>query len=95
MSNAYQFGNTVRLDCVFYGFDGERINPDLVKLILYNSRYEILKEEFMKTENQRNIGEYFYDYITEDKRQTLYYEWYGEMNGKPSLKRGSFITNFI
>lgn len=93
--NTYQYGNTVRLDCVFYDFNSERINPDLVKIIVYNSRYEILTEEVMKAVNQRSVGEYFYDYITEGKKMTVYYEWYGEMNGKPSLKRGSFVTNFI
>ena len=93
--NTYQYGNTVRFDCIFYDFNNEKINPDLIKIIIYNSRYEILHEELMSTNNQKNIGEYFYDYVTEEKKQTLYYEWYGEINGKPSLKRGEFQTKFI
>lgn len=93
--NTYQYGNTVRFDCLFFDFNGDKVNPDLVKIIIYNSRHEILLEEIMKTENQRSIGEYFYDYVTEDKKQTVYYEWYGEINGKPSLKRGQIATNFM
>lgn len=94
-ANTYQHGNTVRLDCFFYDFNGKPLAPDLVKLIIYNSNYEILLEEIMNTNNKKGEGEYFYDYITEDKRQVIYYEWYGEINGKPSLKRGSFATTFI
>ena len=93
--NAYQYGTTVRLECAFYDFDDVKINPDSVKIIIYNARYEILIEQTLVIDGQKNIGEFFYDYITESKKQTIYYEWYGEINGKPSLKRGEFTTKFI
>lgn len=93
--NSYQYGNTVRFDCVFYDFDGVRIDPEVVKIVVYNSRYEVLLEEMMTTNNKKDTGEYFYDYITESKKQNIFYEWYGEINGKPSLKRGQITTNFI
>lgn len=95
MVNTYQYGNTVRFDGSFFDFDGIQVDPDIVKLIVYNSKYEILHESIMGVDNKRNIGEYFYDYVTENKKQTIYYEWYGEINGKPSIKRGQFVTTFI
>ena len=93
--NTYQHGNTVKIDCIFHDFNGEKVDPDLVKIIIYNSRYEILDEIIINAENKKAVGEYFYDYVTENKRQLLYYEWYGEINGKPTLKRGKFTTVFI
>ena len=93
--NSYQYGNTVRIDCSFYDFNNQKIDPDLVKVIVYNTRYEVLLEEIINTNNRKDIGEYFFDYVTENKKQTIYYEWYGEINGKPSLKRGEFTTKFV
>lgn len=91
--STYQCGNTVRFECKFYDFDGNKINPDLVKIVIYNYKYEVIQEKVV--DSSINIGDYFYDYITEKKEQRLYYEWYGEINGKPSLKRGEFATRFI
>lgn len=90
---AYQYGNTVRLDCSFHDFENNKIKPDLVKIIFYNYKYEIIFETVVPEGNI--VGDYFYDYITESKPQRIYYEWYGEINGKPSLKRGEFVTKFI
>ena len=95
MINSYQIGNTVRFSCTFLDFNGEKIDPSVVKMIIYNSIYEIMLEEVVTVANKQGIGEYFYDYITVGKNYTLYYEWYGEINGKPSLKRGTITTNFI
>lgn len=93
--NTYQYGNTVRFECKFYDFDGQPINPDTIKIKIYNYKYQQVYMENLNSNNQIGIGDYFYDYITEEKEQKLYYEWYGEINGKPSLKRGVFMTKFI
>ncbi|AYP68273.1 hypothetical protein PQE75_gp206 [Bacillus phage vB_BcoS-136] len=93
--NIYQYGDTVRLSCLFRNFDGEKVSPSLVKVIIYNSKYEIIKQEILGLSNMFDVGEYFYDYTTENKEQKLYYEWYAEIDGTPSLKRGQFITKFI
>lgn len=89
----YQYGNTVRFKCTFYDFDNNKIIPDIVKIIIYNHKYEVVHE--VKIDDEDSDGAFIYEYITEKKRQRLYYEWYGEINGKPSLKRGEFITDFI
>ena len=94
-ANVYQYGNTVRFECTFYEFDGEKVNPDLIKITLYDIRRNEIYFESLGMDNQKSLGEYFYDYTTEPKEQKLFYEWYGEINGKPSLKRGEFMTKFI
>lgn len=91
----YQYGNTVRLECVFFDFQGNKVDPQLVKITIYNQRYENIFNETLGINNRKDTGEYFFDYVTENKEQKLYYEWYGEINGKPSLKRGEFMTKFI
>ena len=93
--NVYQYGNTVRLECDFFDYTELKIDPQMVKVIIYDAKYNILTSETLGGANRRNIGEYFYDYTTPKKEQKLYYEWYGEIDGKPSLKRGSFITKFL
>lgn len=93
MSNVYQSGNTVRLECKFYDFYNNPVNPDVVKIILYNYKYEILKEFLVN--QSADVGSYYFDYKTEDEPQRLFYEWYGEINGKPSIKRGELYTRFI
>jgi hypothetical protein len=90
--NTYQFGTTVRLECTFYNFDDNKFDPDIVKIKIYDSKYNvILEEEGVK----RSQGEYWFDHVTDSKAQTLYYEWYGEIDGKPTIKRGQFMTRFI
>lgn len=93
--NVYQYGNTVRLECDFFDYSGDKVDPQLVKVIIYDAKYNVLSTEIVGGANKQNIGEYFYDYTTPKKEQKLYYEWYGEIDGKPSLKRGSFITKFL
>ena len=89
----YQYGDTIRFKCVFHDFNNTKINPDSVKIIIYNYKYEVLFESIV--ENSGEIGEYTYDFTTEKKRQKLFYEWNGEINGRISLKRNEFMTEFI
>lgn len=91
----YQYGTTVRLSCTFSNFDNEKVDPDLVKVIIYDKQYKALKTIIITPENRLNVGEYFYDYTTEAQTQVVYYEWYGEIAGKPTLKRGYITTKFI
>jgi hypothetical protein len=93
--NTYQYGNTIRFECKFYDFNEQLVDPELVKIVIYNYKYEIVHDEILGINNKRTVGDYFHDYTTELKAQKYYYEWYGEINGKPSLKRGEFMTKFI
>ena len=94
--NIYQAGNTVRLMCVFEDFDGNRVNPSSVKIILYDNKYQKLQESLLSSGYRIGTGEYVYNYITSsDSEQRIVYEWFGEINGLPSLKRSTFRTVFI
>jgi hypothetical protein len=89
----YQHGTTVRFTCEFYDFDGLLKSPNIVKLKVYDNRYNLIFESLNVT--QVSEGKYQFDYVPEEDNRVYYYEWYGELDGTPSLRRGSFITKFI
>lgn len=91
--NTYQYGTTVRFECTFFNFTGEPVEPEMVKIVVYDFKYNIIYSGTgLKS---ATVGQYFYDYTTMNKEQKMFYEWYGEIDGKPSLKRGEFQTRFI
>jgi hypothetical protein len=94
-NSVYQYGNTIRFECNFFDFDDANVDPQLIKLIIYSNKYEIIHENILGAGNKVGVGEYFFDYITTKEIQKYYYEWYGEINGTPSIKRGQFSTVFI
>jgi len=93
--SVYQHGNTIRFECSFFDYDKTRVNPQLVKFIIYNTKYEIVLETILGESNKVGIGSYFFDYITGKEIKKYFYEWYGEIDGTPSLMRGQFATKFI
>lgn len=93
--NTYQYGTTIRFEANFYDFDGNPMNPDIVKVVVYDQKYNQIFTQMLDVNNQTGVGQYFYDYVTDPKEQKLYYEWYGEINSKPTLKRGTFMTKFM
>jgi hypothetical protein len=96
--NHYQCGNTVYFECSFYDLNKELIDPDLIKFIIYDNRYNLIKEEIIAKNPSLDIGEFQYDYtIPNDfkNKQILIYEWNAEINGKPSIARDSFIVSFL
>lgn len=93
-TTVYQYGTTVRFEAEFFNFEGSPTVPENVKLKIYDNKYtELSSENGIPVTGM--AGKYFYDYITPKKEQRLYYEWYAEIEGKPSLKRGEFITKFL
>lgn len=95
-TNTYQAGNTIRLLCIFEDFDGNRVNPNNVRITFYNYKYEKIQENVLSINNRQELGVYFFNYLTsKNSEQRIIYEWYGEIGGFPSIKRGSFRTVFI
>lgn len=92
-NKSYQSGNTVRLTCEFYDFSGGLSDPSSVKLRIYDYKYKLIDEYTNATKTE--MGKYYFDYVTDENNKTYIYEWYGELEGTPSLKRGSFLTKFI
>lgn len=90
----FQTGNTIRLTCSFFGFDGKPANPQIVRVIIYDVLYKKIKEVTLTETNKIKDGEYYFDYIP-TKEGRVYYEWYGEIAGNPSIKRGTIEAKFI
>lgn len=92
----YQSGNTVRLIAKFKDYDGVLIDPDLVRVIFYDSKYKETGSVTLSNLNRLSLGEYYYDYtIPMSLNGFSYYEWYSEINGKVSIKRDSISSKFI
>lgn len=90
--NHYQYGNTVKFEGVFYNEQGEKVNPEIVKIIIYDERYKMVFEQVI---NNVSLGTYVYRYETPKKEQKMYYEWYGVLDGLPTIKRKPFIVKFV
>jgi hypothetical protein len=95
VTEAIQAGNTVRLSCHFYDVDGVLTNPTLVKVIIYDYRYNKMEEFTLDSSYQISTGVYFYDFQTSIEERRYIYEWYGTIGGLPSIKRADFRTEFI
>jgi hypothetical protein len=84
--NTYQQGNGVRLTAEFRDWDGALKDPQLVKVIVYDANFVKLGEWPMTAANHTGIGKYQFDYVPV-QFGIFYYEWYGELDGFPSLRR--------
>lgn len=89
----YPSGTTVRLSCTFQNDQNVNVDPQIVRLTLFNYKYEILEE--ISVSSKTDVGVFYFDYITPSKPQTIIYEWHGEIDGLPSIKRDKFVTEFI
>ena len=79
-------GNTVRLTAQFKDWDEVAVDPTLIKLIIYDSKYTKLNEYIVGVATKLTTGSYYYDYVTTVVADFVY-EWYAEIDGLPSLKR--------
>lgn len=95
--NTYQAGNTVRLNCTFTDFSNNPIDPANIRVRIYNQQYLLLSDTILPSANRDDVGVYFYDYTIPIGmvNQKIIYEWYGEVNGFPTLDRGNFKVTFI
>ena len=95
MSVFIQAGNTVRFTCKFYDPSGNLTTPTSIKLTLYDYQYNKLSEFPLTDANRIEMGLYFFDYTTPNEEKKYIYEWYGMVNGFPSIKRETFTTFFL
>jgi hypothetical protein len=89
-------GSTVRAVNVFYNFEGNPMDPDLVKVRIYDRKYKMEQEFILSDGNKLQTGVYFFDYVTPtEPSQTKIIEFYGEISGNPSIERDTIYTTFI
>jgi hypothetical protein len=94
----YIAGDTIRLLCTFKDFSGSLATPTLISVKIYDQKYTLINTYSVDLNaNKVSVGNYFYDYTipTTYVNSSLYYEWYSEYNGVPSLNRGQFQVVFI
>ncbi len=92
----YQRGDTIKLTCTFVNFNDAPVDPTEVKIIIYDATYTKISETILDNTHRTGTGTYFYNYIADvDKDTKIIYEWYGTIEGTPSIKRGSLKIVFI
>lgn len=90
----YQLGNTVRLIAQFKDWDGNPVDPVLIKVVFYDTQFKKISEHSIGPANRLDTGSYYFDYVP-DTVGTFFYEWYAEIDGLPSLKRASLTVRRI
>lgn len=83
-------GDTVRLKVHFKSFEGQKINVDDVKLIIYKSDKTVL-ETITEVVNDGD-GRFYYDYTA---NEDFTFEFSGTHNAKPILVRDSVKVTYI
>ncbi len=81
----YLIGDTIRLTVEFRNFDGDLESPADVTITIYDgSRTVVATDDVLPYEE----GKFRYDYtIPADPPGPLYYEFAGELGGKPIVAR--------
>ncbi|OUS70312.1 hypothetical protein B1748_29190 [Paenibacillus sp. MY03] len=93
-SGYVQRGNTVRLMATFRDWDDDPIDPDIVKVIIYDRKWQQLSDNELGPGNRIETGQYFYDHMP-DQTGTFYVEWHGRISGQPSLYRDTLTVRDI
>lgn len=96
--NSYKAGNTVRFTAEFRDFANNLSDPTLIIFRVYDQAYNKVGDYPVDLSSMKSsTGVYFYDYTIPSSgytNQKLYYEFYGEVSGSPSLNRSSFKVVF-
>jgi hypothetical protein len=88
----FQQGNTVRLLANFYNWDGEPADPEELKLIIYDDKYNTISTVTETT--KLDIGQYYCDY-TFATAGNFIYEWLAVLGGKPTLRRRKILIDRV
>lgn len=87
-------GDTIRLKAEFKDFNGVYVDPDDVVLKIYAGNKKQLGEDI--TPDRVGLGKYQYDYVVpEDVIGPLYFEFSGEIDGKPILGRAALERTWL
>lgn len=91
----YQSGNTLRLLCSFYDWSDRLIDPPFVIVRFYDNKQQPTRQVTLGNNNKSGVGKYFYDYASPMEDQTIWYEFYCEIDGLPNLQRDMLVTAFV
>jgi hypothetical protein len=72
----------------FKDYDGELVDPDDAKVIIFDSQYKEIKEYAPLRED---VGRYYLDYtVPEGTTSIMYFEFKGTIGDMPVVGRSSF-----
>lgn len=94
---SYLLGNTIKLNVTFKDFEGELFDPSIVKVKIYDSRYNLIEEISDTRIKKDSLGSYYFYYTIPDSVKSgtsLYYEWYSEKGGLPVIARKKLSVYF-
>lgn len=90
---AHRLGNTIRLRAIFQDWDGQPSDPDDVSVRIYSASRKLLRDVLLTSENRLETGVWFYDHLAPGAG-TYIFEFWGLLDGSPSLNRSSFCVIF-
>lgn len=85
--------STVKIVGEFYNYEEQLIEPQNIKLIIYNEKWEKQEEFIMGLSNKIKDGSYFLEYLLPSRPQKLYYEWNAIIDGSTSISRDTIIVS--
>jgi hypothetical protein len=89
-------GTAIRAVNTFYNFENTPQDPNVVKVKIYDRRYQMVGDYVLTDANKLSEGKYFYDYVTPTERnQKFIIEFYGEIAGNPTIERQQIFTTFL
>jgi hypothetical protein len=89
-ATAVTVGDTIRLKASFYNWNGNLVDPEEITVSFFDSNKSRIGEEvpLNLTAAKESAGIYHYDYIVPSGHSRIYFEFKGEIDGKPSVERG-------
>lgn len=87
-------GDTVRLMVNFLTFNGLEVDPENIKLKIFDNEKLFIEEIDINANNKVEQGKYFYDY-TPVSNKSFIFEFTGIYNDKTILSRGKVDVKFI
>ena len=91
----YNSGDTVRLKFIIEDFEGELVDPSIIIIKFYDSRYTFMSEVTLDAGNKVSKGIYDYDYESEETRTgDILYKIFATIEGKLSVKKGGMAFVF-
>jgi hypothetical protein len=87
----FLLGNTMKMSSEFKDWESGELmtDPTVVKLIILDLKFNELETIILGPQNRLSKGKYFCFYIPKAEGH-FYYEWNADIDGLPSLTRGSF-----
>ena len=87
-------GDTVRLSAVFKDWAGDLVNPDNVRVKIYDARQQEVTSAYLGEQNRSSLGHYFWFY-TPQIEGFFIYEFSGELDGNTVLRRRDCEVKFV